>query len=320
MVQHLMECVPSDVWEKIQDVIPETGSDFCHQSIVDLLSKTVLFGGKRLRPLLTHIIGHGLGLSSNEVQLYAKSIEQVHAASLAHDDVIDRASTRRGRPSINSVADNKKAVLGGDYLLATVIEDLTAGGSIRLTQEMASIIKQLAVGEWLQWESIETREYSEEIIQKIAESKTASVMTWCGLAPALLAKLDEQEVHHWKSFGRDLGLAFQYIDDCLDFSETSEKDFGLDMENNQLNMVTFKLLHKKPDLWERFKGGENLLPLVEKCRREEIQSAALEVRELALNHLNSARRLLKGALSLHLSEDGIKNLELILQTLEDRQS
>ena len=108
-----------------------------------------MFGGKRLRPLLTYLVGNLFQQKIEHIKIYADSIELVHAASLAHDDVIDEAQTRRGFPSINTRG-NKRAVLAGDYLLATVMANLASRGVLPLVREMGQVVASLAWGEWLQ--------------------------------------------------------------------------------------------------------------------------------------------------------------------------
>src|SRR5690606_31879505 len=123
----------------------------------------VLLGGKRLRPLLTYLCGNFFGVKADALDVYAKAIEMVHAASLSHDDVVDGANTRRGKPSINAESSNKQAVLAGDYLLADVIVELTKQGDLTLVQEMSYVIQALAEGEWIQLDAAASRQYTREL-------------------------------------------------------------------------------------------------------------------------------------------------------------
>ena len=113
----IMDSVPKEIIGQIKNIDLRITSENCNEEINKLLQKTVLFGGKRLRPLLTHLFGNLFGLPVLSVAPYAKAIEMVHAASLSHDDVIDNASQRRGVKSINIEGSNKMAILAGDYLV-----------------------------------------------------------------------------------------------------------------------------------------------------------------------------------------------------------
>lgn len=235
-------------------------STYGQKAMDELLKASVLKGGKRLRPLLTYLFAQYYGLDLKEVDVFARAIEMVHAASLAHDDVIDNATLRRGRDSINIQASNKKAVLAGDYLLASVIGELSRTGSMAHVQEMAKVIELLSQGEWLQADLVESRNYSDLAIEEVALKKTSSVMSWCALAPALICPEAEREKLYplAQDFGKALGIAFQYLDDTFDFNEDSEKDSFLDLKNGQVNAVLFEWLSNEKAMWEAFQKGEDL--------------------------------------------------------------
>ncbi|MBT3585834.1 MAG: polyprenyl synthetase family protein [Halobacteriovoraceae bacterium] len=260
------------------------------EEISKLLDRTVLAGGKRLRPLLTHLMADLFGLGIEKVRPFARAIELVHAASLAHDDVVDNATTRRGIPSINIVGSNKKAVLAGDTLLADVIFNLAGEGNLNLVQEMSSIIKSLAQGEWLQNDMAESRLYTREVIEKIALHKTASVMSWCCFAPAYVSNSSAAVIDYTRQFGVHLGIAFQLMDDTLDFSDNSQKDCLLDLKNGLVNSVLFEWLLLNPELMQKFQGGEDLSELFVETN---LDKAISEIEGRALNHLNLAKGLLE---------------------------
>ena len=101
MNHSLFESIPKEIVLNVSSMDLSIQSRNCNEQIDELLKKSVLVGGKRLRPLLTHLMGNLFSLSISKVAPYARSVELVHAASLSHDDVIDNATTRRGIPSIN---------------------------------------------------------------------------------------------------------------------------------------------------------------------------------------------------------------------------
>lgn len=281
-------------------------SPYANKEINQLLEKTVLAGGKRLRPLLTYLAGDFFGVPLERLHHLARSIEQVHAASLAHDDVVDNATTRRGRPSINALSSNKHAVLGGDYLLAHVIVNLCQTHDLRIVSEMAHVIEQLAQGEWVQLEASYNRQYSHALIEEIAHKKTASVMSWCFLAPAIEAGLNSKLCQMSKDLGVNLGLAFQLMDDVLDFSETSQKDPLLDMENGMANGVIYEWLMAHPDAYKRYQQGEALKDV---WALQGLPDALSKTEARALAYLDKAKELLK-TLENELSASGRSPKEL----------
>ncbi|MFT6545685.1 MAG: octaprenyl-diphosphate synthase, partial [Bacteriovoracaceae bacterium] len=224
MLETFLQEIPAQALGKAQDINLDIPYEKCNEEINHLLGKTVLLGGKRLRPLLTYLMGRFFGVDDEKLDACAQSIEMVHAASLAHDDVVDNASTRRGRDSINAASSNKHAVLAGDYLLASVIMNLCKQDMPILVSEMSRVIMDLAEGEWIQLEAIDKKNYSVELIRNIALKKTASVMSWCAVSPAILSHQSEEVISLARDFGVHLGLGFQLMDDTLDFGGASQKD------------------------------------------------------------------------------------------------
>lgn len=289
MLKNLLSTIPSDVLKELNSLEYDLAEYDQRKDINSLLKKTVLMGGKRLRPMLTLLIGKLAGLNLSEVGLYAKVIEMVHAASLAHDDVVDAATTRRGVPSINALATNKKAVLAGDYLLADVIVRLSGTGRCDIVKEMSQIIQSLAYGEWLQLELIEDRKYTREKIKEVALNKTASVMSWCTMIPVLLKHSDKKLITDAKELGISLGMAFQMMDDTLDFRDSSMKDHFLDIENNIVNSVAYEWLELNPNAMYSFKKGEDLKDL---WNDQHLDQALIAVQNEVKNYLERARTLI----------------------------
>lgn len=298
MIADFLDALPKEALDGAKNMDLKIRSVNAHAAIDSVLSQTVLRGGKRLRPLLTYLVAHFFEVDFNQIIPYARASELVHAASLSHDDVIDNATLRRGEPSINILASNKKAVLAGDYLLSSVIVDLVNAGSLELVKEMSLVIKDLSEGEWLQLDLIENKNYSRDLIREVAMKKTSSVMSYCTIAPAVLNGEPSFIIEHCREFGRRLGLAFQLMDDTLDYSETSDKDQALDLKNGIVNAVVFEFLEENPESFRRFKNGETLedltkgisfIPYIEKITQE------------AHAHLEECRMILD-KLEVHLFE------------------
>jgi geranylgeranyl pyrophosphate synthase len=290
MIADFLDALPKEALESSKNMDLKIRSVNAHQAIDAILSQSVLRGGKRLRPLLTFLMGHLFSVDFEILTPYARASELVHAASLSHDDVIDNATLRRGAPSINILASNKRAVLAGDYLLSLVIVDLTNAGNLNLVKEMSLVIKDLSEGEWLQLDLIDDRNYSRELIREVAMKKTSSVMSYCCVAPAILSGADKNTVELCRKFGNHLGLAFQLIDDTLDYSGDSQKDQELDLKNGIVNAVIFELLNQHPELFDRFKKGENLETVVTGI---DFSPFVTKISEEAHSNLEAAKKVLE---------------------------
>lgn len=308
MIPTFLKHVPPHIIEQVQDVRLDAPSKQCNEAINELLLNTVLLGGKRLRPLLTFLMGDLYSSVPHDISICATSIEMVHAASLSHDDVIDEATMRRGEPAINQVSGNKKAVLAGDYLLAGVIARLAEMGNLRLVQEMSYVIQDLAQGEWLQLDLSQSRDYSRKAITQVAAFKTGSVMSWCCVAAAVttsIVQVDKEKlIELSKSFGEHLGHAFQLWDDTLDFSELSEKDKNLDLDNDIVNAVVFEWLMLNTDRFDRFKKGESLNKLGMDSGDKTLEEALVKIKRESSHHLNQCRDILKSITTLLPSDGG----------------
>jgi geranylgeranyl pyrophosphate synthase len=288
-VNEFLDSLPAKIVDKTKNMDLIIRSSLCHESIDMLLSQTVLSGGKRLRPLLTYLSAYIFDLNLNLIDAYARASELVHAASLSHDDVVDDATLRRGLPSINIISSNKKAVLAGDYLLSKVIVDLCKENHLGLVTEMSLVIKDLSEGEWLQLDLIASRDYTRELINEIALKKTASVMSYCTIVGAILSNSSSEIIGCMREFGINLGLAFQLIDDTLDFKESTDslKDQMLDLKNGIVNSVSFEFLAMNNELLNRFQSGEDLSKLI---HAKNLNSAILLVKDRANKHLEMASR------------------------------
>lgn len=319
MVKDFLDSLPQEIVNLSKNMDLNITSSECHIAIDSILSKTVLSGGKRLRPLLTLVTGILFKANLDLLLPFARATELVHAASLSHDDVIDNATLRRGQDSINILASNKKAVLAGDYLLSKVIVDLCAQKNIELVSLMSLVIKDLSEGEWLQLDLHHNRNYTRELIKEVAIKKTSSVMSYCTAAPAILTEQSENVVNEAHDFGINLGIAFQLIDDTLDFSSHSQKDVNLDLENNIVNAVFFEYLAMNPLKLDKFKKGEALKNLID---LNDIESSVEIVTKIAHQHLEMAHENLskiEKELMNKYGEDHVTNsieyLKLILSFL-----
>lgn len=251
----LASMMPPTVLAHVADLELDLSQWDQNPRIGGLLSQTVLAGGKRIRPLMTFLMADFFGVSAETIRPFAKTVELVHASTLAHDDVIDDATHRRGLPSINAVASNKKAVLSGDFLLAYAVDLVAKQGEMAVVRELTQMIRDLAEGEWVQLENSTKTDLSRQDVQKVATFKTATVMRWCCLVPAILSGLPESQLQDIRKVGDGIGLAFQMTDDILDFTRRDQSKLA-DVKNKVINSVIFEALALRSDMHTQHTGAD----------------------------------------------------------------
>lgn len=238
---NISEFISPKILDSIEKLRFELAEEQKNPRICDILNRTVLKGGKRLRPTLAFLISDLFNVSHESVAPYSRAIEMIHASSLAHDDVIDNAASRRGEPSINIVTSNKKAILAGDYLISHVLYEICKQEHIPIFKEISLIFAQLAEGEWLQIENFDKPNLRREDIIEVALKKTGSVMGLCCTIPALLADINDDIVDKARRLGHLIGIAFQHTDDILDF-QRKDSTVMQDLKNDVINSVIFEAL------------------------------------------------------------------------------
>ena len=210
------------------------------------LNELIASGGKKFRPGLIFLFGQLLGLAPEKLTTYARAVELTHLASLIHDDVIDESPTRRNHPTLNSHRNNTTAILSGDFLLSDVMGDLAKLNNNELLIDLTLAIKDLADGEWLQFDLKRKTQVKISDLEEIAIKKTGSLIRWCCTTPGKLAGF--ADIKTLAFLGERIGLIFQMADDIVDGMHTSGKPAFLDIVNGQINFVTCKLLDLYPEL------------------------------------------------------------------------
>jgi octaprenyl-diphosphate synthase len=180
-------------------------------------------GGKRLRPMIVLLAAGLTNSTSDQQHQLATVIEFLHTATLLHDDVVDTSELRRGKPTANAQWGNAASVLVGDFLYARSFELLVKIGHLGVMDALAATTRKIAEGEVLQLTNVRNPDTSEAQYLKVIEGKTAILFQACGECAGLIAGATEQECAALASFGLNLGLAFQLIDDVLDYSGEAEK-------------------------------------------------------------------------------------------------
>jgi octaprenyl-diphosphate synthase len=178
-------------------------------------------GGKRIRPTLLLLSAHTLGYTGpNSIRLGAV-VEMVHTATLVHDDIIDGADMRRGRPSANTTWGNEKCVLAGDWLYMQAFKVALEEKSLRVLDLLIGLTQQMVEGELLQIQKL-GRPVSEAEYYDLIYRKTACLFSVSMRLGALLAGATEAQEASLAAYGRAIGLAFQIVDDVLDLTATEE--------------------------------------------------------------------------------------------------
>lgn len=198
----------------------------------EVLEYAIFNGGKRVRPLLTILAARlcwqnqGTAIASEmTANLYrlALPFEYLHAASLLHDDVIDGADSRRGRTTANRVWDNTHVILAGDFLHARAMLLASTIGGVECLSAIGSATEAMVESEFLQFDNAKNQESSQLRYFEVLEGKTAALIAAATTTGAFFAKasLDEQQALH--TFGGNLGLTFQIVDDLLDYQGNPQK-------------------------------------------------------------------------------------------------
>ncbi|HEX4542933.1 MAG TPA: polyprenyl synthetase family protein, partial [Candidatus Acidoferrum sp.] len=180
-------------------------------------------GGKRLRPALLLLSASYGGRRDRSAIRLAAVVELLHSATLIHDDVIDSAGTRRGRPSANSKWGNHRSVLTGDWLYMQSFQMALEERNFRILDILIDLTQKMVEGELIQLEKIGRIDVTEEDALKLATYKTACLFSGCARLGAVLGGLDGAEEQALADYGKYAGLAFQLVDDLLDFTGSAEQ-------------------------------------------------------------------------------------------------
>lgn len=196
-------------------------------------------GGKRLRPALLLLVSRLFGPSNDCARKLAAVVEMIHTATLVHDDVIDLAKTRRGRPSTNVVWGNHTAVLSGDWLYMQAFQVALRERNFHILDLLISLTQMMVEGELLQLERLHRIEISEADYMELVDRKTASLFSACASLGAVAGSASESEESRLAEFAWNLGMAFQLVDDILDFTSTEKilgKPAGNDLREGKVTL------------------------------------------------------------------------------------
>jgi octaprenyl-diphosphate synthase len=219
------------------------------ENIVNLLSYSLSGSGKRLRPALTLLSGKLFHYDPGSLLALATSIEILHTATLVHDDIIDKSLLRRGKPTINALWNSDRAILTGDYLFSKSLEFVANIRNNALTCLFVQNLLVLCSGELTQnFNSFNTRQTREHYFNTIG-SKTAALFSLATEGGAILGLAPEDSTQALKQYGYDLGMAFQIVDDILDFvgdEKEMGKPKGSDLSQGIITLPAMMLMDRYP--------------------------------------------------------------------------
>ncbi len=248
-MQDIRETVASEFEQVNALIIEQLHSDV--DMVENIGHYIVDAGGKRLRPLLTLLTGAALGECSADHIKFAAVIEFIHTATLLHDDVVDISSLRRGRPTANAEFGNAPSVLVGDFLYTRAFQLMVQLKDMDILEHMADTTNTIAEGEVLQLVRAGNADTTEEQYLDVITRKTAILFAAGCYGAATLARCDETTRQAMHAFGLNLGIAFQMIDDVLDYDgdpETMGKNVGDDLTEGKPTLpLIYTLENGTPD-------------------------------------------------------------------------
>jgi len=255
-VSTLSIATAAEVFDLLRDDLASIEQEFSKQSasnvavITDIAQYLIAGGGKRIRPLLLLLAAKALGNDTHSRIRMGSVVEMLHTATLVHDDIIDEADTRRGRPSSNTTWGNSKCVLAGDWLYMQAFSAALEERSFHVLDLLISLTQQMVEGELLQIEKlgklINEEEYFDLIYRKTACLFKVSMQLGAAITQHSFGDAEQMEARLGE-YGRNLGLAFQIIDDVLDLTATEEvlgKPVASDLREGKATLAVIHALER----------------------------------------------------------------------------
>jgi octaprenyl-diphosphate synthase len=265
-VDRIAELVAADMDLVNMTILSRTGSEVA--MIPEVANHLISSGGKRLRPMLTLAMAQLAGYSGDGHLKFAAAVEFMHTATLLHDDVVDESAMRRGRPSARMLWGNEASVLVGDFLLGQAFRMMVEVGNLHALDILSSAAAVIAEGEVMQLSAAKNTATNEDEYLAVIRAKTAELFAAaCEVGPAL-ADAPKVEQAACRSYGMNLGIAFQLIDDALDYSGKAAKlgkNIGDDFREGKITLPVVLSYRRgnasEREFWNRTLGkgeiGEN---------------------------------------------------------------
>jgi octaprenyl-diphosphate synthase len=234
-----------EAFEFVQADLKEVEREISVESVASVHAITTINqylqagGGKRLRPALLLVCNRLFGPATDCARRLAAVVEMIHTATLVHDDVIDVAKTRRGRPSTNIVWGNHISVLAGDWLYMQAFEVALRERNFHILDVLISLTQMMVEGELLQLERLHRVDITEADYMELIDRKTASLFSACASLGAVAAGAEDSTEARLGEFAWNLGMAFQLVDDILDYTSTEKilgKPSGNDLREGKVTL------------------------------------------------------------------------------------
>lgn len=226
--------------EKIQEALNTVAP-----AIANVGKHLLMSGGKRIRPFLVILCSKIFGYSGEKISILACGVEIIHTASLLHDDVVDGANIRRGRPSAHSLWGNQAVILVGDCLYSNALRLVNSLKSQKIMDAFTTATAKMSEGELIQLSKKGDPDISEEDYLKIIKGKTAILMSAACRSGAVIGNAKQEEETALSNFGLKLGMAFQIADDILDYMAEEKilgKGLGKDLREGKITLPLIYLL------------------------------------------------------------------------------
>lgn len=287
--------------------------------IGDIGHYIVSYGGKKIRPIITLIFANMIGNNTEKTIKISSAIELIHTATLLHDDVVDLSEKRRGKLSVNKVWGNKEAILVGDYLYTKSFEIMVKLENIELLSHMAKTTNIMSEGEVNQLLHKNNFDIKETDYFDIVKGKTAQLFAAAAASSAILSE-KKNLIDPCFSYGMNLGIAYQLIDDILDYTSNDEK-FGKNIGDDILNgTFTLPLIYAMSEkkIKEKIK---NIIIKSDKAKLNQIKNIVIESKALdygmnvAIDHINKAKK----AISIFNKSKNKEMAEYILDFIVERK-
>ncbi len=290
--------------QAVEDLMRQQAAEH-HHDLDAALQHLLSAGGKRLRPALVLLTGEMLGADRERLLTLAAAIELLHTATLVHDDLIDGALLRRGIPTLNAHWSPAATVLTGDFMFARAARLAALAGSVEVMQLFAETLAIIVDGEITQLFDGPGLADREAYYRRIY-AKTASMFVLATVAPARLSGVGEEAMAAMRRYGHDLGIAYQIVDDILDFTGDQArlgKPVGSDLRHGLITMPTLCYLEAHPedeDLRSILEGKglptEQMDALIGRIRSSgAIAQAAEDARRFARSAVEALNEMPEGA-------------------------
>jgi len=247
------QSLTADVMELVQEDLRRVDAEIRVQSAASVDAITTIgrylhaSGGKRLRPTLLLLAARLAGDGGESAIRLAVVVEMIHTATLVHDDVIDVAQTRRGRPSTNVLWGNHTSVLAGDWLYMQAFQMALQERNFRVLDVLIGLTQKMVEGELLQLERLGTLEVTEADCMDLMDRKTASLFSACARLGVMVGGGDEELEAKLSEYAWNLGMAFQLVDDVLDFTAHETvlgKPVGSDLREGKVTLPLIYALQR----------------------------------------------------------------------------